>query len=497
MSELLRQALVIFRGSLRQQLRDPLTLLAMLGLPVLLQPVALWGGGVVKTREARSLRSATLTVQAPPAFEEWVLPNDRLVVVGDGWGEQEGSEVLAQVVLAEDGEPAEVHYDSTDGRSKRARKRVVRVLRRLRRADMDQRFEDAGLEQRWGDVLPLETVDVASEAEREGGLLGRLLPLILVFLAMNGGVSTSLSLVTGERERKTLETLLTAKVDRGAVLLGKFAVVVLVALVTSALAVTTLWICLALGLYQAPGEAMAIPARAMPLLLAMLLPLSVLMAGVFTVVAAYVPDFRTGQFAAVALLFLGLAASGVAAFPAIQPSAALALVPVTNLALAMREILVGSYPVGILALTLGATAVHVGLALWTGVRLLSRESVLYGGGGTADRRARGRFAPDVVGIFAVALLLLWFLGQRVQALDMLWGMTFTQLVLVAGTALGALVWLGLPFERTLALRRPVPLDLGWRWSRGCRRLVCPPWSPRRRIPCCPRRAACSSSSSNP
>jgi sodium transport system permease protein len=453
------QALVVFRGSLRQQLRDPLTLLAMIGLPVLMQPVALFAAGQLRTRDARQGREAVLVVEAPPAFEAMLVPRDRLEVVAEGWGDPEHPEVLARVALTEGDEPVQVHYDSTRSRSDKARRRAARVLKRHRRGDMEQRFSALGIEGHPQDVLPVESEDVASDTEREGGLLGRLLPLILVFLAMNGGITTSLHLVTGERERKTLETLLTARVDRRAVLLGKFGVVVLVSLVTSALAVTTLWACLALGLYDAPGESLAIPTAAMPLLLLLLLPLAVLMAAIFTVVAAYVPDFRTGQFAAVALIFLGLAAGGVAAFPAIQPSAALALVPVTNLALAMREAMVGHYPGVILLITVAATAVHVGLALSLGARLLAREEVLYGGGHSADRRARGQFVPDVIGAFLVALLLLWFLGQRVQTMDLVWGMVFTQVVLVAGTAVGTLVWLGQPLRATLQLRRPAGSDL--------------------------------------
>ncbi len=456
---MLDQALVVFRGSLRQQLRDPLTLLAMIGLPILLQPVALFTASQLRSRDAREGREAVYVVQAPPAFEAMLKPRDRLEVVGEGWGDPEHPEVLALVELPEGDQPAELHFDSTRSRSDKARRRAATVLKRHRRGDMERRFEAYGIDQRPRDVLPVESEDVAPDSEREGGLLGRLLPLILVFLAMNGGITTSLHLVTGERERKTLETLLTARVDRRAVLLGKFGVVVLVSLVTSALAVTTLWACLALGLYDAPGESLAIPTAAMPLLLLLLVPLAVLMAAIFTVVAAYVPDFRTGQFAAVALMFLGLAAGGVAAFPAIQPSAALALVPVTNLAMAMREAMVGHYPALILLLTVGATVVHVGLALSVGARLLAREEVLYGGGHTADRRARGQFVPDVIGAFLVALLLLWFLGQRVQTMDLLWGMVFTQVVLVAGTAVGALVWLGQPVRATLQLRRPAPVDL--------------------------------------
>jgi sodium transport system permease protein len=459
-ASVLDQALVVFRGSLRQQLRDPLTLLAMIILPVLLQPAALFAMGALRSREARQGREAVLIIQAPEAFEALLLPKDHIEVVGEGWGDPDHPEVLAEVTLPEGDGPATIFYDSTRSKSERALKRARRVLRRHRRADMAERFEAAGVEGGPRDVLPVELEDLASESEREGGLLGRLLPLILVFLAMNGGITTSLHLVTGERERGTLETLLTARVDRRAVLLGKFAVVVLVALVTAALAVTTLWACLALGLYDAPGESLAIPTAAMPLLLLLLLPLAVLMAAIFTVVAAYVPDFRTGQFAAVALIFLGLAAGGVAAFPAIQPSYALALAPVTNLAIAMREALVGHYPLGILGLTMAATLVHVGLALGLGARLLAREEVLYGGGQTANRRARGQFVPDVIAIFLVALLLLWFLGQRVQSMDLMWGMAFTQLVLVAGVAVAGLVWLGQPLRETVRLRAPRGADLG-------------------------------------
>ncbi len=455
-----QQAMHVFRGSLRQQLRDPLTLLAMVGLPVLLQPVALFAAGSLQTRNERQGRSAVLTVEAPAELETFLGPHMRLELVQEGWRDPEHPEVLAKIVPASDGAAASVLYDSTKRASDRARKRALRLLRRQRRAELDQRFDEAGVPVSPDDVLQVELEDVASSTEREGGLLGRLLPLILVFLAMNGGITTSLHLVTGERERGTLETLLTARVDRRAVLLGKFGVVVLVSLVTAALAVTTLWACLALGLYDAPGDSVAIPTASMPLLLGLLLPLSVLMAAIFTVVAAYVPDFRTGQFAAVALIFLGLAAGGVAAFPAIQPSAALALVPVTNLALAMREAMVGHYPLGILALTVGATVVHVGLALALGTRLLAREEVLYGGGQTADRRARGRFVPDVIGAFLVALLLLWFLGQRVQGMDLLWGMVFTQVVLVAGVAVGTLVWLGQPLRSTMGLRPVGGMDLG-------------------------------------
>jgi len=453
-----QQVLAILRGSLRQQLRDPLTLLSMIVLPVLLNPLVLVVGGRVQAHQASELRAAVLTVQAPPAFAAAVNEKDRLVVVDEGWLE-DGSGVLAQVVLARDDQPAEIHFRATRKRSERAKKRAERVLRRLRSDHREQLFQDAAIDGSWGEVLQVEERDLSTAQEREGGLLGRLLPMILVFIALNGGVITALDLVTGERERGTLETLLTARVDRRAVLLGKFSVVVLVALVTSALAVASLWLTLALGLYEAPGEGLGIPAAALPVLLVLLVPLSLLMASIFTVVAAYVPDYRTGQLAALVLIFAAWGASGVTAFPAVTFSPALALVPVTNLALAMRAALVGSFPPFLLALTLGATALHVGVALLVGSRLLARETVLLGAASASDRRARGRFGPDVAGIFLLSVILLWFLGQRVQSLHLLWGMLFTQLVLMGGLALGALVWLGQPLRATLQLRRPKGSDL--------------------------------------
>ncbi len=454
-----RDVLLILGGSLKQQLRDPLTLLAMLVIPVLLNPLALWVTGKLQTRQAEALRGATLTVEAPAELQAWVRPRDRLELVQQGWGDEEHPEVQAQIrLLAEGG--AEVRHRSTDKRSVRAGKRASRVLRRMRQDEMDGRFEEAGLGLEYGKVCSLEKLDLATDEEREGGLLGRLLPLVLIFVVLNGATLSALDALTGERERGTLETLLAARVERGAVLLGKFLLVLGISLCSGLLAVLSLWAFLALGLYEAPTGGMQIPIGALPVLGMLLLPLCVLVAALMSVVAAYVPDYRSGQFASVGLMFLALAAAAVSAFPTISFSPALALLPISNVAMAMREALLGRFPVGLLCLAIVASAVHVALALGLGLRLMRREAVLLGAPGAVERRARGLFVPDALGIFLLALLLLWFLGQRVQSMHLLGGLVFTQVVLVAGLALGALWRLGLPLAETLQLRAPRGRDLG-------------------------------------
>ncbi len=62
-------------------------------------------------------------------------------------------------------------------------------------------------------------------------------------------------------------------------------------------------------------------------------------------------------------------------------------------------------------------------------------------------------------IYVIALLLMWFFGQLAQSTDLLWGMAFTQIVLIGGLAVASLGYLGLPLKDTLSLRAPSAVDL--------------------------------------
>ena len=460
-----RDLWLVLRGDLTYHLRDPVTLLLMVVLPVLLYPLLFGGMTALERSQSAELSRSELAIAAPAEFAGDLVPDDRLVIVDATLDPEGGREqtVLAEVSLPEGVEPAKIRYLSTVPKSEAAMRRARAALERRRDADHAAAYRAAGAPVGPDELVAVLSVDAASAADRAGGALGRWLPLMLVFVVMTGGAYTALDLFAGERERGTLETLLSSRVDRRAVVAATFLVVLLFTGSTGALAIASLGLSAAFGLMEQAVGVSAVSTGSLLLAGLLLVPLTVQLAAVLVVAAAYAPDFKTGQTLAFPLLVLMSAPAAVAALPSVSLSPGLALVPVTNASLALRELLAGSADLGSVALAAAATALHAGVALAIGVRLLAREDVVLGPSATR-RRAAGRFGAEAAGLYAVVLALFWFLGQMAQGSLGLWGVALTQVALIAGPAVGAVVLLGLALGATLQIRWPrggdVALALG-------------------------------------
>lgn len=457
----------VLKGELRYHLRDPVTLLLLVVVPLVVYPLMLLGMGKLGQAQTSRLEAQILSVAGPPEVASWIEEGDHLRLTAGGLDRSERPEkdaVLVEITPREGGGYTLLYRGDVD-RSRRALKRATTALERWQAAELEARFEGAGLSISPGEVLAVKATDVAPAAARTGDWLGRLIPVILVFLLSSGALHTALDVFTGEKDRGTIESLLTTRADRRQILMGKFAVVLMFTLVSGLLALISLWGTVALGWVKLPaglsGEPvnLDISLRSVAVLALMALPLTVQLSAALTALAAWAPDFRSGQALALPVVLVPAALAGVGAIPEVELTAATALLPIGNIGLAARGLLSGGLDLGMGAFVLVATAGHAALALWFAARLLAREDLILGYRSSTDRRARGDFLFEALALFALALLLMWFLGQLAQARDMLWGMVFTQLVLMALPALGMLVYLGRPARETLQLRLPAGRDL--------------------------------------
>lgn len=424
--------LALVRWELRQHLRDPLTLVFMVGMPLLLYPlVGMLGARVEAAREDReAARTVVVAVQG-----ELPLPESaRVLPTEDPRAEVEAGRSDIGVRVRSDG--ADVWYDSRDDAATAARERVDAALE-LVRVPQVVLVDEVPLERR--------TLDKAA----------RTFPALLVVTLLLGGLYTALDVVTGEKERGTLETVLTTRVDRRNVFAAKLLVVLAFVLVIAAISSLASW---ASARWFADLDVPFGTALGGFLLFT---PLAGLLAVILTVAAAWVPDFKTGQVLSIPLMLVPGVAASAAMFPGVELTWAWALVPISNLAIALRDLVMGRVDAGPLALTLLASAGWAVGAAAVGARLLGREDVLLGTRGSAQRRQRGDYLADAAVAYAIGLLLLWFVGQAAQTWDILWGLVLTQVGLFIPLALVTVVVVGLPIRETLSWRAPRGRDLAW------------------------------------
>src|SRR5207245_6235458 len=90
--------------------------------------------------------------------------------------------------------------------------------------------------------------NVASPEKSSGAVFfGGFISYVVVFLFLNGGMHPAMDLTAGEKEHRTMETILSSPISRSHLVLGKFLLVLTTALTTAALYVISMGISFALA----------------------------------------------------------------------------------------------------------------------------------------------------------------------------------------------------------------------------------------------------------
>ena len=87
---------------------------------------------------------------------------------------------------------------------------------------------------------PIADADVATKGEQAGMLLSLFIPFVLAIWTASAAVQPSIDMTVGERERGTLESLLSLPLSRSELLLGKWLAVVSITAVGVTLQITGL-----------------------------------------------------------------------------------------------------------------------------------------------------------------------------------------------------------------------------------------------------------------
>jgi sodium transport system permease protein len=373
---------------------------------------------------------------------------------------------------------ARILFDASNDRSRRAQELAYRRLDAWGDSLLALRLRGAGLPSSFAAPLAVADSSVATAEEAGGYALGRFLPLILVMMTLLGAFYPAIDMAAGEKERGTLETLLTAPVPASEIVAGKFAAVALIGLAAAVANLASMLLTFQSGIFRfgtVTQIRFTLPAGAALLVFVALIPLSVLFAATFLGLAVRAQSFKEAQNALTPAQLAATLPLFIVTLPGIDFTPALAVVPVVGVAMFFRELMSGGAPLVPSVLAVLATIVYAALALVFAARSFGREEVLFGGGsgdaatkggGWGDRlrgwRAaeRGVPLPAEAMVFIAAVALLYFhVGTRLQGGNGETGLLVSQWLLLGGVAV-AFASLG-PYDvrKTLALRAPQPRAL--------------------------------------
>lgn len=269
-----------------------------------------------------------------------------------------------------------VIYNATDlGISDRAEKYMAIVEKNAEK----KRYEALKLDEEKLQPIITEYKNIASNKEMIGKLAGGILPYVFIAFGFIGCMYPAIDLFTGEKERGTIETLLTTPVSRIQILIGKMAVVVLSGLLAATSALIGLFIAIKIMNFEGNEQIQSIVQSVLTpgfilMLFLLLFPLTVFFAGVMIPIAVYAKSFKEAQSIITPLNIVMVLPAMVGLFPGIELNTMTACVPVVNVVLATKELIAGTLDTGLLLLSFAIMLALAALAVFVSYKHFDKET---------------------------------------------------------------------------------------------------------------------------
>lgn len=288
--------------------------------------------------------------------------------------------------LADIPQPA-ILFSSARDESKVARARVEDVLERWRGELVAGTLAAGDVPIKAAEPFTLDAQDVAQPQMREAATWSKVLPFIVFIWALTGAFYPAVDLCAGEKERGTLETLLTSPALRREIVWGKLLTIMTFSNATALLnllsmGITGKFVIDQLNMVTASGGGHALtlpPLAALGWLALALIPISTLFSALCLACAALARSSKEGQYYLMPIMLVSLPLMMLPMAPGVELNLGNSLAPLTGAVLLMRSVIIGQYRealpyvIPVLAVTIGCCL----LAIRWAEEQFNRESVLF------------------------------------------------------------------------------------------------------------------------
>jgi sodium transport system permease protein len=389
----------IFKKELIDTLRDRRTLITMVAFPLLLFPVIFGLVTKLQISQAKKAQEKILRVGLQghgnaEAFRQMLSARQDLRVIENIPDDSaraliRNDSLDAAFVFAEDFDRQvealaagrlDLYFKSTEDENI-TKMRLSDLARDFEQTLISARFSKLNLDEKMVKAVQVNEIDVATFKERGGKLMGGFLPYIFVIFCFLGSMYPAIDLGAGEKERGTLETLLTSPASRFQILLGKFGVIVLTGVLSAAIGI--------LGLYMGIRQNKEVPQelldailgilepQSIALVLSLLLPLTIFFAAFLLSLSIFAKSFKEAQSIVSPLTILVILPVAIGLIPGITLNATTALIPILNVSLATKEIIAGTIAPGLLALVYVSLIFLAAVSLYGCSKWFEREETIF------------------------------------------------------------------------------------------------------------------------
>lgn len=313
----------------------------------------------------------------------------------------------------------EVDFRQSDLRSETALSELRRAMQLLN--DQQSEVIRKRFDPRFPPAVEMVAKGTGERADLSSTLAG-VIPLVLILMTITGAVYPAIDLTAGERERGTMEAMIATPAPRFVLLLSKYVAVVTVAVLTALANLFATWVTLSVG---GLGKAILGENGFSLWTLVQILPLLVIFAAFFSAIllalCSFARSFKEAQAYLIPVMLLSLGPGLITLMPGVQFTTTLGVVPLVNILLLSRDIMMGQSTLIPAFAAVFSTIIYAAATLVIASKLFGAEAATAGSQETWSdllRRPKHREDAPEIGQLAIYLALffpLFFVTTNLMA----------------------------------------------------------------------------------
>lgn len=481
----------LVRKEILDILRDKKTLIVMVAVPILIYPAIIMGMVLVMSFMVQSQESKKHVAAYPEQYETFAEPLKELyeqnkdeldleltflpLSLKEKEAKKDRYDAWISFTDDEAGIGISVEYTSTDQASAYTENALQKLADMYRDKRLAEKLAEEGLGEEFLHPVRYSADDSVTVSESAGMNIGGSVGMMLVVTILLGAFYPAIDATTGEKERGTLETLLTLPVTNFQMIMSKYIAVSIFACVTAILSLLSLGasVLFLLGSVSAEsaggfgGLELAVIGRWIPILLLVMIVTAFLITAICMCFCIFAKSFKEANNYITPVMLLIMFASMVGIIPSIQLDYKTSLIPIVNVSLLMKQVLAQKMSLSLAGITIGINFCYSILIIWILAKMYDSENVLFADGFQSFRLFQKRSeikkgtvpgTGDLILGVTVMFLLIMYIGTAVSVRSAFGGTVVNQL-LILGVPIFVVWYMKADVKKLFSFKVPAIKDI--------------------------------------
>lgn len=447
---------ILVKKEMTEILRDKKTLIIMVLMPLILYPVLMIGLTIGLNFVINMQDKEEHVVGYQISDADYVAPiidyydthkedlELNLSFVDSGSSSE--ADVWISFSGSEDNVKIEAEYTSTNQVSGSTESDLEDLIDNYTDAVIEQNLAEEGLTKEFLTPVTYKAVDTVSTSESIGLNMGGSIGMMLVVMILMGAFYPAVDVTAGEKERGTLETLLTLPVTNFEMIMSKFISVSVFASVTALLSLVALGGSVVFMFFAIPAdsasETLQIPLdvflSGVPVLLIALIATALLITAFSMCFCVFAKSSKEANNYMTPVMLVVMLASMIGMIPTVELNYTFAIIPFINITLLIKQVLGQQLDIYLAFVTIMVNIAYSIITVWVLAKMYDSEDVMFSDGFRSFRlfQKRGDIKKntipamgDVLLCVVVLYLAMTYVGGFVSARDMFLGTIVSQIMI--------------------------------------------------------------------